>query len=65
MPVTTRSAVEDSCLGLCAIHANSDWGPLGPSRGPAECSSGVCTPFAVPQWTGPGQLGWFKSEFGT
>ena len=24
----------------------------------------MCTPFAVPQWTGPGQLGWFKSEFG-
>ena len=45
-------------MGLCGIHANSRW-----ARGPAACNA-VCTPYAVPQWTGPEYLGWFKSEFG-
>ena len=58
MVVATVNSAQDSCLGLCGIHANSRW-----ARGPAACNA-VCTPYAVPQWTGPEYLGWFKSEFG-
>ena len=62
MVVATSSHAEDTCLGLCGIHANSQWG-RGDVSHAAACQH-ECTPYAVPQWTGPGHLGWFKSEFG-
>ena len=62
MPVATTDRSQDSCLGLCGIHGNSLWhrGDVGHA---AACQQ-VCTPYAVPQRTGPAHLGWFKSEFG-
>ena len=62
MPVATTDRSQDTCLGLCGIHGNSLWhrGDVGHA---AACQQ-VCTPYAVPQRTGPAHLGWFKSEFG-
>jgi hypothetical protein len=62
IPQATTGRAEDGCLGLCGIHANSAWG-RGDSKAAAACQA-VCVPYAVPQRTGPFELGWFKSEFG-
>ena len=62
LPVAPANEAEASCLGLCQIHANSLWG-RGDVQHAAACQQ-VCTPYAAPQWTGAGHLGWFKSEFG-